>query len=328
MNEVPVVQYYEFKTIDEFLKGISYGGVWYRLLTNGNFAFRGHASDKYKLIPAALRPESKERFNRIALSGYDDTKDDLEYFQVIKENHILRDFYKLCDKNGLALENIERIRNSILDRMDLKTLLTTETWLPSELWSLASLAQHYGLPTRLLDWTHDIYVALFFAVEDYLEGRTLPEDTKNIVLWALDLQPITEPIVQDLPLKLVQPIYYGNDNLTAQKGLFTLWQVKKKVDFKEGHMVVNMETKVNRKPLDQLLLNLRIKKDKIEKPYLYGFMLPADSAKEIYRHIKSLGYDASRIYPGYNGVVKSMAHDYYINEEAIKKNVAIMISRG
>ena len=252
----------------------------------------------------------------------------MEYFQIIKENHILRDFYRLCDKNGLLLENIGRIRDSILDKMDINTLLTTEMWLPSELWSLASLAQHYGLPTRLLDWTHDINVALFFACEDYLNGKILPKGTEKMVLWALNLQPIIEPIVSDLPLKLVQPIYHGNDNLTAQKGLFTLWQVKKNVEFKDGQMVVDRKARTNRKPLDQLLLNLCIRKDKIDKPYLYCFKLPKDSAKEIYRYIKGQGYDASRIYPGYNGVVKSMKHDYYLNQDAIECSAAIMIARS
>jgi len=328
MNETPVVQYIEYKTVAQFLTAISYGGSLYKLFENGHFAFRGHASDKYKLIPAALRPESRKLFNKFALSSNDESKEDLEYFQIIKEYHILRDFYKICDRNGLPIGNIDRIRNTILDMMDMNTMLKSEPWLPKDLWALASLAQHYRVPTRLLDWTHDLYVALFFAVEDYLEEKQLPEGTEHIVIWALDLKPLTEPIVAELPLKLVQPVYHGNDNLTAQKGLFTLWQTKKKVEFEDKHMKADMKTKVNRKPLDQLLLNLRIMKDKIDSPYLYAFVLPNDSARDIYRHIKSMGYDASRIYPGYTGVMKSMLHDYYLNAEAIQKSTAVMIARG
>lgn len=92
MNEVPVVEYIEYATAEAFLKDISYGGSKYKLFMNGSYAYRGHASDKYKLIPSALRPESRKRFNQFALSGDDGNQEELEYFQIIKEYNVLRDF--------------------------------------------------------------------------------------------------------------------------------------------------------------------------------------------------------------------------------------------
>ena len=186
-----VVKQYLFERFEDFVSSIEYNGELYSLFTKGNFIFRGHASDKYLLVPSALRIDNKDEFNKIAIANDDS---ETEYMQAIKEYNILRRFYKLCDSKGLYVDEIERIRKTWQERIDDRSIYNSEEWLPEDLWALASLAQHYGLPTRLLDWTHDKYVALYFAIEDFLDNKIDPSAVNNIVLWALSINPfLNEP---------------------------------------------------------------------------------------------------------------------------------------
>jgi hypothetical protein len=50
--------------MEEFIHPISYGGELFKIFEKGQFVFRGHASDKYALIPSALRPRIKTGFRR------------------------------------------------------------------------------------------------------------------------------------------------------------------------------------------------------------------------------------------------------------------------
>jgi hypothetical protein len=75
-------------------------------------------------------------------------------------------------------------------------LYDSENIQPESKLAWLSIMQHYGVPTRLIDFTESPYVALYFALEAYN-----PQSGKHLALYAIDYSEIMEKSIEFIQRK-------------------------------------------------------------------------------------------------------------------------------
>lgn len=118
---------------------------------------------------------------------------------------------------SLTLANVVKEEKYIL-KLFSQRATAVRTHSPSSIWDQMAVAQHHGLPTRLLDWSRNPLVALYFAVRDSHKG-----DSAVYIYSGTGVAKVgsaQDPFIKKTIMKFI-PDHLTN-RIAAQSGLFTL----------------------------------------------------------------------------------------------------------
>lgn len=286
-------------SIESYIKYLSFLKANYALApiasspVGTGFLFRGITNHNYSLIPSAYR---------LHCCKYGETTiENSLYLSFVDEKSIIKEFRNEA-RHFLTGTNIDNFIH----------------W--------AEYAQHYGVPTRFLDWTSNPLVALFFAcngseTEDgvvwclhqnnYLRLTHNPENNEA---WAslngTTIYDLYEDMLRgkkNLPYPIIYVPNYIDSRMSAQSSYFLLW----------GN---------DKRPLDKIVgkeyyIDYKENKDGIvsygsdqEKKILMKLIIKSPMKQTLLRSLDMLGISKKTLFPGLDGLGDYIKWKYQFNE--------------
>ncbi len=241
--------------------------------------FRGQADSEWKLIPSVLRNVNDFRF--IIGSKTLNSEE-----MIINEIIMLREFFQQCDRIGIRFPNEGKlIRDRLLEFEKIEDfILTPSNWPDVDILDFMAMAQHHGVPTRLLDWTQLAYIAVYFAASSALANHLNWTPDSELAIWVLNV----EMISLHPDIKIHKSAGSVSPHLAAQYGQFTIHPHK-------GIRGKPFQTS----SLDEML------SDTPESP-LYKITLPVFESGCLLSLCNLSGFSASNIYPSADGAGKGV----------------------
>ncbi len=146
---------------------------------------------------------------------------------------------------------------------------------PESDWEWLSIAQHHGLPTRLLDWTENPLVAAFFACyEQYADDS---------VIYVLDQRQFQVPLKTDSPFNIRETLIlrtsHANPRVSAQSSLFT----------------------IHPNPLEEFC-----------SPHLQRWIVKQSCLLEIALMLEKYGVHHASLFPGLDGIANYLQHRWLL----------------
>lgn len=196
------------------------------------------------------------------------------------KNHKLTPSVGRIDQSILCGLSIEEYERETLNRFKLRAN-SEITPQPKDDWEWPALAQHHGLPTRLLDWTSSPLIALYFATKPEIQddGNLKKCNENGGAIFAFHTCSYLDTSCLDPPTDFTEfGLFYPphiTRRITGQCGLFSI-QADPKIE-----------------------LNDEI--DENEENWIKKIEFDCDTAQQIQRQLYLLGIRHETVFPDLDG---------------------------